>query len=44
MWYFKNVLGFVKKPSGFQIKVLRISRGAEYMVCDDFLMKNDIKH
>ncbi|CAL9028169.1 unnamed protein product, partial [Prunus brigantina] len=41
---FKKFMAYVEKQSGEKIKVLRTDRGQEYIVCDEFLEKNGIKH
>lgn len=41
---FKIFKAYVEKQSGEKVKVLRTDRGQEYIVCDDFLQKNGIKH
>ncbi|PRQ23286.1 putative RNA-directed DNA polymerase [Rosa chinensis] len=41
---FKVFKAYIEKQSGRKIKVLRTDRGQEYIVCDDFLKKNGIKH
>ncbi|XP_071933941.1 uncharacterized protein [Coffea arabica] len=41
---FKKFKYYLEKQSGYFIKILRTDRGTTYLVCDDYLVKNSIKH
>src|ERR1044072_2337374 len=40
----KRFMAYVEKRSGYTLKTLRTDRGTEYIVCDDFLRKQGVKH
>jgi len=35
---------YVERQNGYFVKTLRTDRGTEFLVCDDYLKKCDIKH
>lgn len=41
---FKSFKVRIEKQRGYFIKTLKIDRGTKYIVCDDFLANNSIKH
>ena len=40
----KKFMVYVERRSGYTLKTLRTDRGTEYIVCDDFLKKQGVKH
>lgn len=40
----KRFMAYVERRSGCTLKILRTGRGTKYIVCDDFLRKQGVKH